>query len=566
MLSEFAIRQNPRGGKSALIYNAGMRQKRRLQATANPVTPAMTDAEKFLKQKELQAEGKAVYNKRLRELDPPTPVSQPTPEEIVANKVQQKVGIKQGVADAETQRLRDKFSGGGGIPLVTPAVNHVANKLIDRGFGESAIYGTLGGLTLAPIAAGAAIYQNNKNKEAEQEKQAQAQAHRDKVAEIIAKRNLLMEQRQAAQAQQPTQPRVPYNFFSAAPLVTPANFALPKIGVRSPFFIKKEKALPLAAVGGTLVAGYGLLSKLNKQRALDAYKVNSLKDKNAQDFAANYFDSPQYHADNLIREAANITGNPLLQGITDNPLDRLTPAQQAEVQKRKGKSTRYSRSKGKAAEFMSPEDAQLLYGAGFVGSGIGGALIGSGVARKLTGVSREDFTRQNQEFADELQRFNSLTPEEKKLQQGSLRDKYYQNLGRTGKYLGASVAGGLVGGTIGRAGYVAETLPFVQYSDKSKTANFFDPLITPSLAIGGTLYGIYNRKKAADQQEEVFEAQKLAALDAIKDKQLRRALIAQAKGDVIDDRSRNRIIDAALNGDVKSVLRTGLKNVNWGAL
>jgi hypothetical protein len=308
------------------------------------------------------------------------------------------------------------------------------------------------------------------------------------------------------------------------------------------------------------------LSKLNKQRALDAYKVNSLKDKNAQDFAANYFDSPQYHADNLIREAANITGNPLLQGITDNPLDRLTPAQQAEVQKRKGKSTRYSRSKGKAAEFMSPEDAQLLYGAGFVGSGIGGALIGSGVARKLTGVSREDFTRQNQEFADELQRFNSLTPEEKKLQQGSLRDKYYQNLGRTGKYLGASVAGGLVGGTIGRAGYVAETLPFVQYSDKSKTANFFDPLITPSLAIGGTLYGIYNRKKAADQQEEVFEAQKLAALDAIKDKQLRRALIAQAKGDVIDDRSRNRIIDAALNGDVKSVLRTGLKNVNWGAL
>jgi uncharacterized membrane protein YebE (DUF533 family) len=428
------------------------------------------------------------------------------------------------------------------------------------------IRGTLAFGTLFPAVVGGLAYGQYKSKEAEKEKQAQAQAHRDKVAEIIAKRNLLMEQRQAAQAQQPTQPRVPYNFFSAAPLVTPANFALPKIGVRSPFFIKKEKALPLAAVGGTLVAGYGLLSKLNKQRALDAYKVNSLKDKNAQDFAANYFDSPQYHADNLIREAANITGNPLLQGITDNPLDRLTPAQQAEVQKRKGKSTRYSRSKGKAAEFMSPEDAQLLYGAGFVGSGIGGALIGSGVARKLTGVSREDFTRQNQEFADELQRFNSLTPEEKKLQQGSLRDKYYQNLGRTGKYLGASVAGGLVGGTIGRAGYVAETLPFVQYSDKSKTANFFDPLITPSLAIGGTLYGIYNRKKAADQQEEVFEAQKLAALDAIKDKQLRRALIAQAKGDVIDDRSRNRIIDAALNGDVKSVLRTGLKNVNWGAL
>jgi hypothetical protein len=253
-----------------------------------------------------------------------------------------------------------------------------------------------------------------------------------------------LEQRQA-QAQQPqTQVRVPYNFFSAAPLVTPANFAFPKIGVRNPFFIKKEKALPLAAIGGTLVAGYGLLSKLNKQRALDAYKVNSLKDKNAQDFAANYFDSPQYHADNLIREAANITGNPLLQGITDNPLDRLTPAQQAEVQKRRG-TARYSRG------------------------------------------------------AD-------------------------------------------------------------------KVANFFDPLITPSLAIGGTLYGIYNKKKAADQQEEVFEAQKLAALGSIKDRSLRQQLLAKAQGQFIDEDSKNRIIDSALNGDVRSVLRTGLKKVNWDAL
>jgi hypothetical protein len=443
MLSEFAIRQNPRGGKSALIYNAGMRQKRRLQATANPVTPAMTDAEKFLEQKKLQAEGKAVYNRRLRELDPPTPVPQPTPEEIVANKVQQKVGIKQGVADAETQRLRNKFSGGGGIPLVTPAVNHVANKLIDRGFGESAIYGTLGGLTLAPIAAGAAIYQNNKNKEAEQEKQAQVQAHRDKVAEIIAKRNLLMEQRQAAQ-QQSAQPKIPYNFFSAAPLVAPANFAFPKIGVRSPFFIKKEKALPLAAVGGTLVAGYSLLSKLNKQRALDAYKVNSLKDKNAQDFAANYFDSPQYHADNLIREAANITGNPLLQGITDNPLDRLTPAQQQQQVKNKG-TARYSRG-------------------------------------------------------------------------------------------------------------------------ANKTANFFDPFIAPSLAIGSAAYGIYNKKKAADEQSEVFQAQKLAALDGIKDKQLRRGLLNKAQNRFIDDDSKNRIIDSAFRGDIQGALRTGLKRANWEAI
>jgi hypothetical protein len=442
MLSEFALRQNPRGGKSALIYNAGMRQKKRLQATGNPVSPAMTEAEKFLAQKRLQAEGKDVYNKRLQELNPPAPVPTPPTQTEIGNAQGQRVAAKKAaVADAEAQRLRDKFSGGGGIPLVTPAVNYTANKLIDRGFGESAIYGTLGGLTLAPIAAGTAIYQNNKNKEAEQEKQAQAQAHRDKVAEVIAKRNLLMEQRQAAQ-QQSAQPKIPYNFFSAAPLVTPANFAFPKIGVRNPFFIKKEKALPLAAVGGTLVAGYGLLSKLNKQRALDAYKVNSLKDKNAQDFAANYFDSPQYHADNLIREAANITGNPLLQGITDNPLDRLTPAQQQA--KTKG-TARYSRG-------------------------------------------------------------------------------------------------------------------------HSKIANFFDPFIAPSLAIGSAAYGIYNKKKAADEQSEVFEAQKLAALDGIKDKQLRRGLLNKAQNKFIDDDSKNRIIDSALNGDVRSVLRTGLKRANWEAL
>lgn len=397
-----------------------------------PVTSALQEALD-------KVEIKDAVKKRARELDPlPTP---PTTEQVVANKVQQKVGIKQGVADAETQRLRDKFSGGGGIPLVTPAINNVANKMmIDKGFGESAIYGTLGGFTLAPIAAGAAIYQNQKNKEAEKEKQGQAQEHRDKVAEVIAKRNLLLEQRQAAQPQ--SQARVPYNFFSAAPLSAPANF---EIGFRNPFFVKPKKALPLATVAGGLIGTYGLLSKLNKQRALDAYKVNGLKDKNAQDFAANYFDSPQYHADNLIREAANITGNPLLQGITDNPLDKLTPAQKAEVQKKKGSMARYSRGAG-------------------------------------------------------------------------------------------------------------------------KVANFFDPFITPMVGLGSAAYGIYNKKKAADEQSEVFEAQKLAALGSIKDKSLRQQLLAKAQGQVIDEDSKNRIIDSALNGDIKSVFRTGLKKVNWDAL
>ena len=384
-----------------------------------------------------------IARERERRASEPPKAPAPTDTEVGTAQGKRATAKKAEVANAETQRLRDKYANNK-LPLVAPAINYVSNKLIDKfGNNEAAVVGTLGGLTVAPLAAGALLYQNAKNKEAEKEKQAQAQAHRDKVAEIIAKRNLLLEQRQAQSAPQP-QTRVPYNFFSAAPLVTPANFAFPKIGVRNPFFIKKEKALPLAAIGGTLVAGYGLLSKLNKQRALDAYKVNSLKDKNAQDFAANYFNSPQYHADNLIREAANITGNPLLQDITDNPLDRLTPAQQAEVQKRKS-TARYSRG-------------------------------------------------------------------------------------------------------------------------ASKVANFFDPLITPSLAIGGTLYGIYNKKKAAEQQEEVFEAQKLAALGSIKDRSLRQQLLAKAQGQVIDEDSKNRIIDSALNGDVRSVLRTGLKKVNWDAL
>jgi hypothetical protein len=375
--------------------------------------------------------------------------------EVTAKKAKVAADVKDALYEKYGGRQSENSGSRFNIPLVTPAfnaigntirdrmVNPIARGLIGRDMDANEIRGTLAFGTLFPAVVGGLAYANHKSKEAEKEKQEKAQRHRDKVAEIIAKRNLLLEQRKAQQ-EQPTQPRVPYNFFSAAPLVAPANFAFPKIGVRNPFFIKKEKALPLAAIGGTLVAGYGLLSKLNKQRALDAYKVNSLKDKNAQDFAANYFDSPQYHADNLIREAANITGNPLLQGITDNPLDRLTPAQQAQVQRKKG-ATKYARG--------------------------------------------------NQEVA-----------------------------------------------------------------------NFFDPFIAPSLAIGSAAYGIYNKKRAADEQSEVFEAQKLAALDAIKDKQLRRGLLNKAQNRFIDDESKNRIIDSAFRGDIHGALRTGLKRANWDAI
>jgi len=378
-----------------------------------------------------------------------------TVDDAISDKIRQKIEIKKGVEDAEKEAQYDKYGGrqpndskgAFNIPYITPALNAVsstirdnvinpaARALINRNLNPTEVTGTLAATTIAPALGGYLLYNNHKNKEAEKEKQAQAQGHRDKVQEIIAKRDLLLEQRQTQP--QRRQAKVPYNFFSASPLVASANF---EIGWRNPFFVKKEKALPLAAVAGGLIGTYGLLSKLNKQRALDAYKINGFKDKNAQDFASSYFDSPQYHADNLIREAANITGNPLLQGITDNPLDRLATAQP-----KKKSSTSYCRG-------------------------------------------------------------------------------------------------------------------------SSRTANFFDPFITPAMALGSTAYGIYNKKKAADQQEEVFEAQKLAALGSITDKSLRSQLLAKAQGQVIDDYSRNRIIDSALNGDMKSAFRTGLKKVNWDSL
>ena len=103
-------------------------------------------------------------------------------------------------------------------------------------------------------------------------------------------------------------------------------------------------------------------------------------------------------------------------------------------------------------------------------------------------------------------------------------------------------------------------------AETNKNAEFFDPFITPTLAVGGTLYGIYNRKKAADQQTEVVEAQKLAALDGIKDSGLRRALISQARGEVIDDYTKNRMVNAAVDGDFRSLAKIGLKKINWDNL
>lgn len=427
----------------------------RTQRKSNNAGLAGKSRQQQMNEEAVMKERAKIERERERRSSEPPKVPAPTPEERGTAKGREVTAKKTKIAFDEKEAQYDKYGGrqpddskgAFNIPYITPAFNAVsstirdnvinpaARALISRNLNPNEVTGTLAATTLAPALGGYLLYSNHKTKEAEKEKQAQAQGHRDKVQEIIAKRDLLLEQRQTQP--QRRQAKVPYNFFSASPSVASANF---EIGWRNPFFVKKEKALPLAAVAGGLIGTYGLLSKLNKQRALDAYKINGFKDKNAQDFASSYFDSPQYHADNLIREAANITGNPLLQGITDNPLDRLATAQP----KKKG-STSYCRG-------------------------------------------------------------------------------------------------------------------------SSRTANFFDPFITPAMALGSTAYGIYNKKKAADQQEEVFEAQKLAALGSITDKSLRSQLLAKAQGQVIDDYSRNRIIDSALNGDMKSAFRTGLKKVNWDSL
>ena len=290
--AEFARKRNPTSiGMRGL---AGVKRGQYLKNINAPVAPSLNNPNaakgQNVKTPEEKAQEKVRYLDEFDRLRPKTaPTTPPTSEQRGTAKGEEVTAKKAKVASDEKDALYDKYggrqSGGQGfeIPYITPAfravgntirdkvVNPVARGLIDRDMTPNEIRGTLAFGTLFPAVVGGLAYANHKTKEAEKEKQAQAQAYRDKVAEIIAKRNLLLEQRQAQSAPQP-QTRVPYNFFSAAPLVTPANFAFPKIGVRNPFFIKKEKALPLAAIGGTLVAGYGLLSKLNKQRALDAYK------------------------------------------------------------------------------------------------------------------------------------------------------------------------------------------------------------------------------------------------------------------------------------------------------
>jgi hypothetical protein len=390
-----------------------------------------------------------------RASEPPKVI--PTQTEIGNAQGDRVVAKKARIADAEKDALYEKYGGkessgkGFNIPYVTPAakavgrtirdnvVNPVARGLIGRDMDKNEIRGTLAALTLAPAVGGALLYQNHKTKEAEKEKQAQAQAHRDKVAEIIAKRNLLLEQRQAQaqQTEQELQPRLGYNHFNSS--AKQANF----------FFGRpKPQGVDLKKAAAVAVGGYGLLSGLNKKRNEDALRINKLKDKEDRAAALDYYNSAQYNIDNVISNVPTALGlSNIVPETLAHPLIAPTPDTEKEKRDNKPRWTNY---RTQAA-----------------------------------------------------------------------------------------------------------------YSHPKATADFFLPLVAPVIGIAGAGYGLYRRKKEAQKKDEVLEAEKLAALDRIKDPELRAGLISKARGQIIDDTSRTQLVDSALSGDYKSALGIGLKKINF---
>ena len=358
-----------------------------LDGTVTSRTEPKVKREKPLTQEELNAkkarEGEAAGVKRSTaqqryEQDFP----RRTVDDVINDNVRKKVETKRGVANAETQRLRDKYSGDG-IPLVTPAVNYVANKLIDREFGENEIRGTLAAAAFTPLAAGLAYNQHRKNKEAEEKKQAQAQAHRDKVAEIIARRNLIREQRgidpdslQQQQAernrldleekrfdleqkklkanQQPEQelqPRLGYNYFNKS-VSSQANFSFLGLGRKpEPQGGGWKKA---AAIG---VGGYGLLAGINKKRNEDALRINKIKDKEDRAAALDYYNSAQYNVDNLLSNVPIALGlSRVVPDTLAHPL--IAPAPDTkEKEEKKDNKPRWTNYRTQAA-YSKPEPKQ----------------------------------------------------------------------------------------------------------------------------------------------------------------------------------------------------------------
>ncbi|MCA2594088.1 MAG: hypothetical protein IM526_02855 [Microcystis sp. M38BS1] len=322
------------------------------------------------------------------------------------------------VALDEKDALYDKYggrqSGGQGfeIPYITPVfrsvgntirdkvVNPVARGLIGRGMDAGEIRGTLAALTIAPAAIGGLAYNSYKNKEAEKEKQEQAQGHRDKVAEIIARRNLIREQRgidpdslQAQQAERnrldleekrfdleqkkqkaflgqvgekELQPRLGYNHFNAPDKQANFFFGRPK-----PQGVDWKKGAAVA------VGGYGLLSGLNKKRNDDALRINKIKDKEDRAAALDYYNSAQYNVDNVISNIPTALGlSNIVPDTLTHPLIAPTPATKEE-EKRDNKprwtnyrtQAAYSKPEPKqSADFFLPLIAPVI---GIVGAGYG---------------------------------------------------------------------------------------------------------------------------------------------------------------------------------------------------
>jgi hypothetical protein len=403
-----------------LNYNAKKAGGTRAKAVVKPATgttvPVKTPVPTALQEALNKVEIKDAVKKRARELDPPNPP--PTPSEIGNAQGERVTAKKNRVAADEKQALKDHYGitdetpQGFRIPYVTPAIETIgntirskviqpaANALIGRDMSKNEIRGTLAGLTLAPIAAGAAIYQNNKNKEAEQEKQEQAQGYRDKVAEIIARRNLIREQRgidpdslQAQQAEKnrldleerkfdfeqkkqkaflgqvgekELQPRLGYNHFNASVKQAEFIFGRPK-----PQGVDWKKGAAVA------VGGYGLLSGLNKKRNEDALRINKIKDKEDRAAALDYYNSAQYNVDNVISNVPTALGlSNIVPDTLAHPLIAPAPhnKEEEEIERKKPKWTNYrtqavySKPKSKqTADFFLPliVPAISIAGAGY---------------------------------------------------------------------------------------------------------------------------------------------------------------------------------------------------------
>jgi hypothetical protein len=408
--AEFARKRNPVSlGKNGL---AALKRGQFLQKNASVATPLNNPSgakgQANQKTPQQKAKDKADYLDEFERLRPPQTPPQPTSTEIGNAQGDTAIAKKARVAKAETQRLRDKYANSN-LPLVAPAVNYVSNKLIDKfGANEAAVVGTLGGLTVAPLAAGALLYQNHKTKEAEKEKQAQAQAHRDKVAEIIARRNLIREERgidpdslQQQQAEKnrldleekrfdleqkrqkaflgqvgekELQPRLGYNHFNASSKQAEFIFGRPK-----PQGVDWKKGAAVA------VGGYGLLAGLNKKRNDDALRINKIKDKEDRAAALDYYNSAQYNVDNVISNVPTALG---LSNIVPETLAHPLIAPAPEIEKDKRDKPRWTNYRTQAAYSNSKQTANFFLP--LIAPVIGIAGAGYGLYRRKKEAQKKD--------------------------------------------------------------------------------------------------------------------------------------------------------------------------------